>query len=102
MTAITNLEIVTQRLQGDIENLRMHLNGMRQTGSKMMSNINALSSMWEGEAKDAFTAQFQSDYETLQSMAEVVENLIGHIEYAREQYDTCESNVASIVHGIRV
>ncbi len=102
MATITRLEIESRRLQSDIESLKVHLNGMRQTGNKMMSNINALSSMWEGEAKNAFTKQFQSDYETLNSMAKVIEDLIKDLEYAREQYDTCENSVASILQNIRV
>lgn len=102
MTAISNLEIESRRLQNDIDSLKTHLNAMRQTGNSMMSNINALSSMWEGEAKNAFTAQFQSDYGTLNAMAEKIESLIKKLEYAREQYDTCESSVASIIQGIRI
>lgn len=102
MAVMTKMEIESRRLQGDIEKLKMHLNGMRQTGNRMMSDINALSAMWEGEAKNAFTAQFRSDYETLNAMAKVVEELIGNLEYAREQYDVCENSVASIINGIRV
>lgn len=102
MAGIANLEIETQRLQNDIDSLKGHLRAMRQTGDKMMASINALSAMWEGPAKNAFTAQFQSDYETLKSMEEVIDALIGNLEYAKEQYDKCENNVASIINAIRV
>lgn len=96
------LEIETRRLQSDIEGLRDHLNGLRQTGDSLMAEINALSAMWEGEAKNAFTAQFQSDYNTLKSMAEVIEDLIKDLEFARQQYDTCENSVSSLISSIRV
>lgn len=102
MAALTKLEIETGRLQGDIENLREHLAGLRRTGDRMMDGIHALSAMWEGEAKDAFTVQFQSDYRTLQNMSEVIEELIADLENARETYDKCESNVGSIINSIRV
>lgn len=102
MAMMTKLEIESRRLQSDIESLKVHLNSMRQVGNRMMSNINALSSMWEGEAKNAFIKQFQSDYETLNSMAKVIEDLIKDLEYAREQYDTCENRVAAIIQNIRV
>lgn len=97
-----NLEIETRRMQNDIDSLKGHLKAMRQTSEKMMANINALSAMWEGPAKSAFTAQFQSDYATLRSMADVIDTLIGNLEYAREQYDKCENNIASIINAIRV
>ena len=101
MAAITRLEIETRKLQNDIDSLKTHLNGMRKTGDDMMSGINAMSSMWEGDAKNAFVAQFQSDYETLKSMADVIESLIKDLEQAREQYDACESSVASIISALR-
>lgn len=102
MAGITNLEMETRRLQSDIDSLKGHLKAMSQTGEKMMTNINALSTMWEGTAKNAFTVQFQSDYETLKSMEDVISTLIESLEYAREQYDKCENNVASIINAIRV
>lgn len=102
MATMTKLTIETRRLQSDIESLTAHLDGMRRMGEQMMAGINGLSSMWEGEAKSAFTEQFRSDYETLQSMAGVINDLIKSLEYAREQYDKCEGNVASIVNAIRI
>lgn len=102
MAALIKLEIETRRLQGDIERLREHLEGLRRTGERMMEEINALGMMWEGEAKNAFTIQFQSDYQILQSMEEVIEELIKDLEAAREKYDRCESNVGSIISAIRV
>lgn len=102
MAKMTNLEIETRRLQSDIESLRQRLNQMRQTGDRMMTGINALSSMWEGQAKDVFTEQFRTDYETLQSMEKVIEDMIKCLEDARKQYESCESSVSSIVNAIRV
>lgn len=102
MTVIRELEIETQKLQTDIDSLRIHLNDMRKTGDNMMAGVNALSSMWEGEAKNAFVAQFQSDYEFLRSMEDIIEDLIQNLEEARQKYDICENNVASIINEIRI
>lgn len=102
MAAVSKIEIETGRLQSDIDDLRGRLSRMHQTGEKMMSEINALSAMWEGEAKNAFTAQFKSDYETLLSMEQVIEDLIEDLEYAKERYNSCESSVSSIISSIRV
>lgn len=102
MAVVTRLEIETRKLQSDITDLRTRLANMRRIGESMMAGINALNSMWEGEAKNAFVTQFQTDYETLNSMAEVIEDLIKDLEQARMQYDTCESRVGSIVSAMRV
>lgn len=102
MAATTKLEIETRRLQSDIDSLRTHLDGMRKTGEAMMAGINGMSAMWEGEAKNAFTAQFQSDYETLNSMSEVIEALIKNLEEAKARYEACENSVGSIISAIRV
>lgn len=102
MANITVLEIETGRLQSDIDSLKMHLEGMRQTGDRMMTGINALSAMWEGEAKNAFTMQFQSDYQVLRDMADAIEKMILALEEARNKYDKCESSVGSIINAIRV
>ena len=102
VASISKIEIETGRLNSDIEELRSHLSRMRQTAEKMMSGINALSAMWEGEAKNAFEVQFKSDYETLQSMEKVIEDLIDDLEYASDRYNSCENSVASVIQSIRV
>lgn len=102
MANITKLEIETNRLQADIDSLQVELEGMRKTGEQMIEGINALSAMWEGEAKNAFIQQFQSDYEKLTETEEIIGNLIEYFQNAREEYDRCEGDVGAIVNDIRV
>jgi len=102
MAAISKIEIETRKLQNDIDSLKTHLKNLEKKSDEMMEGINSLSAMWEGEAKNAFTDQFRSDYQTMKSMETVISELIQKLEYARENYDTCESNVASIIDSIRV
>lgn len=102
MAETNKLEIETSRLRRDIDSLKAQLAGMRRSGDQMMDGINALSAMWEGEAKNAFTQQFQSDYETLKNMADVIEELIGDLEEAGKQYETCEQQVGTIIQSIRI
>lgn len=102
MAANEKLEIETTRLQKDIDDLRSHLRQIEQKGEQMMSGINALSQMWEGPAKEMFIAQFQSDYKSLQSMEDILETLIKNLEFAKENYDICETNVSSIISSIRI
>lgn len=102
MAVLNRLEIETRVLQSDIEELKAQLKIMRETGDSMMSEINGLSAMWEGEAKMVFTEQFRRDRESLKEMENVVETLIGNLEKARQRYDSCESSVGSIISSLRV
>ena len=92
MAESNKLEIETARLQRDIESLRQRLAAMRKSGDQMR----------EGEAKNAFAQQFQSDYATLNNMAAVIEELIADLEEAGRQYDTCEQQVGTIIQSIRI
>lgn len=102
MAAITEIEIETRRLQNDIDRLSELLRKLRATGKEMMAGIQALSASWEGDAKEAFTLQFQKDYQFLNSTEDLLEELIGQLQYARQEYDACESNVGSIISSIKV
>lgn len=102
MAEITLLEMETRRLQEDIDSLKSQLDGMRRTGEGMMTGVNAMNSMWEGRAKEAFIAQFQSDYQLLSDMMDIIKEMINNLEYAKQQYDMCENSVASVISAIRV
>lgn len=102
MASMSNLEIETNRLSADIADLKRLVSRLKTTSEKMMGGINALSSMWEGEAKNAFTVQFQSDYKTILSMIDTLNKLIKSLENAKSKYNTCENTVGNIVHSIRV
>lgn len=102
MAAIDKLEIETSKLLKDIGTLTEYLGGLRKQGEDMMAGINAMSSMWEGEAKNAFTEQFKTDYEILQNYADEIEALIENLQDACTQYDKCESEVGSLISAIRV
>ena len=102
MSNIYKLEVETQRLKADVESLRAEVRNLRDKGKDMMEGINALSAMWEGEAKNAFTEQFRIDYNGLLEMAKTLDELIRCLEDARQKYDTCEDAVGSIVAAIRV
>lgn len=102
MAAITKIEVTTSRLQSDIDALNEHLQKMRQTSDKMMAGVEAMSAMWEGEAKNAFTVQFRTDYQTIKSMENTIQELINDLVYAKEKYEACENSVASIINAIRI
>ena len=102
MATIEKLSIETGRLQTDVNSLTERVTALRKKGDEMMSGIQALSAMWEGEAKNAFTAQFETDYKQLQNLADMIENLIGDLQNAKDEYDKCEREVGTIISSIKV
>ena len=102
MESVLKIEVETKRLQNDIDSLRGHLQRIRQTREKIMAGMEAMGAMWEGEAKNALTAQFKADYENLKAMENIIETLIGDLEFAKERYNSCESSIASAINLIRV
>lgn len=102
MGDFTRLEIETHRLSRDIETLERQIQAVRNSGDAMMAEIRALSNMWEGPAKDAFTAQFETDYNALQEITHVLDILIEELTVAREQYERCEAEITELVQSIQI
>ena len=102
MATIEKLSIETSKLNGDVESLNARVASLRKKGSEMMAGINALSAMWEGEAKNAFVTQFEADYQQLNNLIDAIEVLIGDLKNAKEQYEKCEQEVGTIISAIKV
>ena len=78
---------------------------MRQISSaidRLLQTLHALESMWEGNAKQAFSAAVNSDIAQLKELVRAMKTFNGKTSEAREEYDKCENAVAQIVASIRV
>lgn len=102
MATITKIKVTTDRLQNDIDSLNEHLQKMCRLIDNMMSGIEGMGAMWEGEAKDAFFVQFKSDYQTIKSMENTIRAMIEDLKYAQEKYVSCENNVETIINAIMI
>lgn len=96
------ITINTDTLASDIAELNSALETARRTLSDMFTQIQELDAMWDGSANDEFNKQFANDHENAKGLCATVESLIACMEYAREQYNSCENQVNGIVSAIRI
>ncbi len=96
------IEISTEQLQSDINKMTEQQEEALKNTDQMFSTMKELDSMWDGVANEAFQAQFEADYEAMKELCEEVRTLISCMEFAKKEYDQCESAVADAVAAIRV
>ena len=101
---MANQEIAvnTDTLASDIAELNGALDTARKMLSDMFTQIQELDAMWDGPANDEFNRQFANDHENAEEMCKTVQSLIECMEYAKEQYNSCENQVNVIVSAINI
>ena len=96
------IEINTNALNNDIENMQSELNGLRGEMKKAFFAVTELDKMWNGPANDAFHKAFQADHETMEEVCRIVDRLIDYMIHARDEYCKCESAVSGEIDAIRI
>lgn len=101
---MANQEITvnTDTLASDIAELRGTLETARRMLSDMFTQIQELDAMWDGPANNEFNRQFANDHDNAKGLCTTAESLIGCMEYAKEQYNSCENQVNGIVSAIHI
>lgn len=89
-------------LASDIAELNNTLSTARKMLGDMFTQIQELDAMWDGPANDEFNKQFVNDHENAKEMCATVQSLIECMEYAKEQYNSCENQVNGIVSAINI
>lgn len=98
--AYKEIEIETTALTRDIIDLTGELEDAKKSISTMADDMRQLDSMWDGPANEAFMQQFALDEQYAQELCNMVQKLIECMEYAKKQYDLCETEVGSLVRSI--
>ena len=96
------IEVNTATLKSDVETIRAELMKIRENAERLSQVLHELGSMWDGNAKQAFSAAVNSDIAQLTELVKAMQNFTGKTGEAREEYDKCENTVAQIVAAIRV
>lgn len=101
---MTSREIAvnTSTLANDIQELRTALSAAREQLKDMFGQITELDAMWDGPANAEFNKQFGVDHENATNLCNTVESLIECMEYARDQYNSCENEVDGMVSSIQI
>ncbi len=100
--AVNEIEMNTSSLSGTIENLERETTRFEQQIKTMYQQVQELDQMWTGTAKQAFSQQFQADYETCKEMCTELKDAVKSFKYARDEYNRCERSVDELVRQFRV
>jgi uncharacterized protein YukE len=100
--AIKEIAIDTSTLNTDIGELQTALDSAKMQLEDMYTQMTELDTMWDGPANEEFNIQFKLDYTNTKSLFETIASLIECMEYARDQYNSCENEVGSLVNSIRI
>ena len=95
-----NIEISTERLHADIQNMQGQLGTLQQAVRQVYGCLDELNTMWEGPANRAFRTQTSNDHAVCVEMLETIGDLIECMEYAKEQYDMCHDAVNDKINSI--
>lgn len=96
------IEVNTNTLKANVSEIDGELHAILQCAEKLADILSQLESMWDGNAKQAFSLAVKDDLNRLQELVKAMQNLTDKTGEAREEYDRCESTVAQIIASIRV
>lgn len=96
------IEINLEALDSDINRMQDELQLLRSYIGLTYDSIKELDTMWNGPANEAFNQTFESDYQSMNEMCEMIKSLIEYMENARDQYRHCEDLVSQEIESIRV
>lgn len=96
------IEVNTNILRGDVAEIDGELRSISSSAGKLESVLSQLESMWDGNAKQAFSTAVRSDLGRLRELVAAMRDLTAKTGTAREEYDKCESAVLQIVSAIKV
>lgn len=96
------ITVNTSTLTGDIEELRETLLTANAQLEEMFNRVKELDTMWDGPANSEFNLQFSNDYENAKNICKTVESLLECMEFAKNEYNSCENEVNTIVSAISI
>lgn len=95
-------EVDTNRVSQTVTKMTELIRNISNGKSQMMNAVGSLSTMWEGEAHDAFLAQVQVDDGELQTLVQDLDAIAERFDQARIAYDNCENKAMETIAAITV
>lgn len=98
----TVIEVNTSTLRSDISTIEGEINSLKSDVKSLRTTANQLSSMWDGNAKNAFIAAVNDDIRRLEDLIGAIGKFTDKTDTSRVEYEKCENAVAGIISAIRV
>lgn len=96
------IEVDTSELERDRQTIQTELEKVRAGVRELREKMAELGTMWEGPAHDVFLAQAEADYEIIQQFSNEIAAYTETMQYARTEYEQCESRVEHAVASLRI
>ena len=96
------IEVNTSTLKSDISTIYAEINSLKNDVTRLRSAESQLSSMWDGNAKNAFIAAVNDDIQRLEELIGALSKFTDKTDTSRSEYEKCETSVASIIASIKV
>lgn len=90
------------RFKNDINSYTAALQNLNSQCSAMFESITSLDNTWDGQAHDAFKAQFDNDYNNMMELITYLSKLRDDFNFANTEYTKCEQEVGDIVSSIKI
>lgn len=96
------IEIDTSLLAQDRDRIQEEVQSLKICIAQVQEQVEQLSDMWEGPAKEAFLNQFWSDCDFIQNFFTEMDTYTEAMEYAQKEYEKCDNDVAQIIGAIEI
>ena len=96
------VRINTGNLNRTKEQVASRIRQVRGQITAMHSDINALNTMWAGEAHSAFDSEIQKDIRRLENLCRSLDRIVSYEDHAITVYERCEREVALRIDDVRV
>lgn len=90
------------RFDEDIEDFKGFFKELNSNYEMLVTHMNDLNRMWEGEAHNQFLETFSVDSNKVMDMLKLLEEISNDLVFAHSEYSSCEEIVASIIDSISV
>ena len=91
-----------ERFAGDIDDYNGQHQNLINHFNDMVVHMNALNSMWEGEAHDEFLQTFEMDKAKINAMIEDLGKVLEELRFAHSEYTQCENNIAGMINNMPI
>jgi len=94
------IEVNTGSLAQDVRDMEEVLSELKKEMDEIDTLIASLDTMWLGDAKTAFTRQYNADRQVWVNMRENVEKIMEGMQNARLAYEKCENSVGQKIDSL--
>ena len=99
------MEVIANDLklfEQDITDYTGSYNKLDKSQQDLRTHIGELHKMWEGEAHEALMETFNKDYDNVLKIVAFLKEIKGDMDYAKQEYTSCEASVGNIISGMEV